>query len=1347
MDARQEIDLLDMQSREWREGSRPELEKWIETHPRLREDADLLLDLIYNEVLLREEQGDLARAEDYVARFPHLKPQLLRQFEVHQALESSGQQQDSRTGATRAMAPEKIFAGRYESMKYHKEGGLGFVFLAHDRELNRAVALKCMKRTGAADEPLVKRFLQEAEITSRLEHPSIVPVHGSGVTEDGRPYYAMRFVDGDTLEAACKRLHATDEPFQEHSAEFRRLLRALIQVCDAVAYAHSKGVIHRDLKPSNVMLGTYGEALVLDWGLAKPLNLPEIDIVEEQPANAAENDDTLANFSAGSETPPTDLTITGKAKGSPAFMSPEQARGDWDQVGTASDVYSLGATLYYLLTGALAFSATTSQGVLKQVGAGEFQPPRSFNSRVPAALSAITCKAMALRPAERYATPQELGRELERWIADEPVMAHADSWTIRAGRWARRHRTLVATCLVGLVVAALALAVGAWRVGVANRALSIANENESKQRALANQRFSDALDDQVRLVTEMQSELSKAAGTRGMRERLVNEAMAKLQKLIEGATQIEEAEMALAKAHLALAMLYEEVDFDLAKAESEATIAASQAEALQKKQPQADAIREFRFDCLLRQFYILIARGKVPDASAKLKSIEEQLPSEKAKRDPALARVGFAKARLAQTLGDHPRAIRELDRVREFWQAQASSSERREQLSVALSQIGELKYLSGQSGEAVNELASALALERELIEQDLANILYQLRAAAICDDLGLAEIARNRHAEAEKYLSESVRLSETILAKDPDNTAAKLQLADAQFGLAELVEDRGKLNASLTLISAARKISEDLVKHDARSIEGRAKLAHYLLCEGRIRRTQGKNAEAAAAFDQAAKMQKELLVLAPQYVQPHVHLSEILRLAAELRLENLQDDSGGFQAFADAQMELNRLAKIDSFNIQWQSARIGNLVNVARWKQLRMAPGIEDLVAAGMREIDALPENLQQSPPILDHIASFRSLLADAYIAQRKLEQADKILAGELAALEDLKVNLPGEAFVWRQLRTLYGQSAVVHGARKDVEGELHALNKSVEAGRELEMRFPDYDRQNQHLAKRLELLADKLVYTQPLEALKLLEEAITRYDEIVPEVAARFRFQFELGVKRLKAADLSDLQSGDPEATILRYRSAAEHFSHCVSDDPQETALAASYQSWSLCSLCERLLRSGRIDEAKKVETQLNQVIAANDIKRMEQFPLGRDIVEWRNDYQGLFEKLPAAAQSHEAIEMLPKVQRLLALQSRVGMLASQGKLDEAAETIDWLAENGDGGSGIYYKAAKMSGMLFAASKPPETKYRDRAIELLQAAIDRGFFTEPGNKPQAQLEPEFRAFSETPEFKKLFDE
>ncbi|MBI1918338.1 MAG: serine/threonine protein kinase, partial [Planctomycetes bacterium] len=340
---------------------------------------------------------------------------------------------------------------RFRILRPHARGGLGEVFVARDEELHRDVALKEIQTRHAGQPESRARFLLEAEVTGQLEHPGIVPVYGLGVYADGRPFYAMRFVQGDSLKDAITAFHQAEQAGQSASARslgLRQLLGRFVDVCNAMAYAHSRGVLHRDLKPGNIMLGKYGETLVVDWGLAKVLGKADVEATEGALVRSGDSA----------------LTQTGKALGTPAYMSAEQAAGRLDQLGPATDVYSLGATLYHVLTGQAPFAEADIGPVLQKVQRGDFPPPRQVKREVPAALEAVCLKAMALKPAERYATPRELAEEIERWLGDEPVSAYREPFLARAGRWVRKHparvtgaAALVFTALVALGVSALLL--------------------------------------------------------------------------------------------------------------------------------------------------------------------------------------------------------------------------------------------------------------------------------------------------------------------------------------------------------------------------------------------------------------------------------------------------------------------------------------------------------------------------------------------------------------------------------------------------------------------------------------------------------------------------------------------------------------------------------------------------------------------------------------------------------------------------------------------------------------------------------------------------------------------------
>jgi WD40 repeat protein/tRNA A-37 threonylcarbamoyl transferase component Bud32/tetratricopeptide (TPR) repeat protein len=336
---------------------------------------------------------------------------------------------------------------RYQPIQFHAAGNLGEVLLAQDPELNRSVALKRIQERHADNPESRRRFLREAEITGRLEHPGVVPVYGLGQDPDGHPCYAMRFIQGESLKDAIERFHAEEKPGRdpgERRLSLRQLLTSFVAVCKTMAYAHSRGVLHRDLKPANIMLGKYGETLVVDWGIAKTFERDEM-------ARSLGEALLQPGLDGGGE------TQVGVILGTPAYSSPEQAVGHWDVVGPASDIFSLGATLYNLLTNCLPYQGSGVKEIVAQASMGEVIPPRQRKKDVQRALEAICLKAMAKERGERYATALDLAKEVEHWLADEPVVAHCESLFERLGRVRRRHQAAVVAG-GALVLAALAVA-------------------------------------------------------------------------------------------------------------------------------------------------------------------------------------------------------------------------------------------------------------------------------------------------------------------------------------------------------------------------------------------------------------------------------------------------------------------------------------------------------------------------------------------------------------------------------------------------------------------------------------------------------------------------------------------------------------------------------------------------------------------------------------------------------------------------------------------------------------------------------------------------------------------------
>ena len=359
------------------------------------------------------------------------------------------------------------------------QGAFGRVLLVHDEVLDRDVALKELRpaplarsaeaapaaETAAWDqdpalEPAVlQRFVREARLTARLEHPSIVPVHDLGQRADGTPYYTMKPIRGRTLAEA---IAAAQLP------ERLDLIDAVVDLCQAVAYAHTRGVLHRDLKPQNVMVGAFGETVVLDWGLAKDR------LATEQPHDS---------YGEGSGLGP-GATVQGHVVGTPAYMSPEQARGDLEDVDERSDVWGLGAVLFEVLTGRPPYVGDTARKVLAQVTSGPPGSPREIAPGVPVELASIALKAMAGSPTERYAEALSLAADLQAWRAGRVVSAHSYSPAEQLQRQLARHGGRILAAALASVVLLGMTALSSQRVAQ-ERDRALAAEQESRARLVA----------------------------------------------------------------------------------------------------------------------------------------------------------------------------------------------------------------------------------------------------------------------------------------------------------------------------------------------------------------------------------------------------------------------------------------------------------------------------------------------------------------------------------------------------------------------------------------------------------------------------------------------------------------------------------------------------------------------------------------------------------------------------------------------------------------------------------------------------------------------------------------------
>ncbi|HEY3176398.1 MAG TPA: serine/threonine-protein kinase [Candidatus Polarisedimenticolia bacterium] len=296
---------------------------------------------------------------------------------------------------------------RYRLIGTLGHGGMGTVHLVEDTELGREVALKVLSLPDEAGD-LSARLIAEARLLARLEHPNIIPIHDVGRLSDGRVYYAMKYVRGERLDEW--RRQGPTQP---------SMLRLFQRLCGAIAFAHAYGVIHRDLKPENIMVGPFGEALVMDWGVARVIDGP------------AER---------------------GAVIGTPAWMAPEQARGDTDRIDERTDVHALGAILYFLLSG-----HPPSEEGAGAPGVDRPSAPGRFPGEVPRALRAICLKALSERREDRYASAELMAADVERFLDGHPVTAHGETLLEKAVRIARRNREMALLVLAYILMRALVI--------------------------------------------------------------------------------------------------------------------------------------------------------------------------------------------------------------------------------------------------------------------------------------------------------------------------------------------------------------------------------------------------------------------------------------------------------------------------------------------------------------------------------------------------------------------------------------------------------------------------------------------------------------------------------------------------------------------------------------------------------------------------------------------------------------------------------------------------------------------------------------------------------------------------
>jgi serine/threonine-protein kinase len=722
---------------------------------------------------------------------------------------------------------------RFRVLRLHAKGGLGAVFVALDQELHREVALKQILENRADEERSRARFLLEAEITGGLEHPGIVPVYGLGTDVDGRPYYAMRLIRGDSLKEVIEHFHRCVGPSpglrppspsgrgtgEVHSRdlELRKLLRRFLDVCNTVEYAHSRGVLHRDLKPANVIVGKHGETLVVDWGLAKRLSSSD----SEAPGNERP---LLPSSASGSAE-----TLPGSALGTPAYMSPEQAAGELGQLGPRSDVYSLGATLYSLLTGQPPFEGDEIGDLLRAVKHGGFRSPRILDPTLDRPLEAICLTAMALRPEDRYPSARALADDLERWLADEPVSNWHEPVARRAGRWARRNRSLVKAGSAGVLVAIaglMAVLAVQTRANVqlrqANVNLATANAKVTRANAQLQagsererQRFDLAIAAIRRYHTDVSEDfLVKEDQFKDLRDRLLRDAVEfyrKLEGLLSSQTDV--------RSRQALARAYEEVGELTGMIGLFPGALEAHRNALEVRRALADwdtsdpAAGTDVARSLTAVGIVLGQSGRNDEALASFKEARSVLGG--------LVGSGLARATIS---GEFARIW--------YW-------------------TGWMHYRSGRAAEAkaAHEAALAIAAGPATARTDLVD---NQRILSWCrNDIGIVLLQEGEISKALTAFEASRRVKQRVADQHPGVAEYRRDLANSQHNIGCVLRGSGRLAEALAAHKAALEIQRELAANYPAVTRIKHDLANSYNEIGDVLRLMGHSTEAHKSYEHA----------------------------------------------------------------------------------------------------------------------------------------------------------------------------------------------------------------------------------------------------------------------------------------------------------------------------------------------------------------------------------------------------------------------------------------------------------------------------------------------------------------
>ena len=701
--------------------------------------------------------------------------------------------------------------GDYRILREIGRGGMGIVYEAEQLSLGRRVALKVLPFAAVLDPRQLQRFKNEAHAAAQLHHTNIVPVFSVGC-ERGVHYYAMQHIDGQTLACLIRELRLASgrashdplrpvgsasapsspriEPFGDVSppgttrtaAFFRSAATLGLEAAEALDHAHTAGIVHRDIKPSNLLLDSKGNLWVTDFG--------------------------LAHFPGDGS-----LTLTGDILGTLRYMSPEQALAKHSLVDHRSDVYSLGATLYELVTLEPVVHGSDREEILRRIAFEDARPPRQWNPALPVELETIILKAIAKEPEQRYGTAKELADDLRRYLEDKPILARRPTLVERAARWSRRHRTVVRAALVVLVLAVVGLAASTILVYRAQQATSVAltsaESNFEKARGVVDRMLTWAAEDP----------LAKAPHMEAMRKRVLEEALGFYKGFLEERGEDPKVRQGTAQAHRRVGEIYRLLG-EHAKAEVELREAAALQEALVKENPKRAEFMEDLVATCRQLANLLGALGRSEEGEGqilKALALQERLVSlfpESHRHRLDLALVHLNVGQLSSAQGQYKQREETYRKaiaiLTDNEKVQPESTDCQRALAACYNSLGILLKDSGRYKEAEDAYRQVL-MRQEKYSSASTDPQQGAENAATQYSLGVILLESGRPESAKSALEEAIVLQSKLVRDYPGIPRYKDELASTHDVMGNLLAGIGQHAEALKAYNEALALHEKLV--------------------------------------------------------------------------------------------------------------------------------------------------------------------------------------------------------------------------------------------------------------------------------------------------------------------------------------------------------------------------------------------------------------------------------------------------------------------------------------------------------------------------------------------------------